>query len=131
MRQKLNLTWAICLWMEKTTEAKSYHVNLRSSLLRIHYYQNKQLQVKGVLVPNTNLQLNPYPITQLDLQCSNNLSFQRTTQIMWLTNRCTNPNTWLTHQLEKNVGCKVLQFIQTMKIKKLFGYKTLDRKSVV
>ena len=31
---------------------------------------------KGILVPYTNLQLNPYPNTQLDLFCSNNLSFQ-------------------------------------------------------
>ena len=30
----------------------------------------------------------------------------------------------LTNQLEKDVGCKVLQFINTMKIKKLLGYKT-------
>ena len=46
---------------------KTYWVNLRSPLLKIHYYQNKWLQVKGILVPNTNLQLNPYPNTQLDL----------------------------------------------------------------
>ena len=31
------------------------------------------------------------------------------------------------HQLEKDVGCKVLQFINTMKITKLLGYKTLRR----
>ena len=67
-----------CLRMGKTTEAKPYRVNLRSPILRIHYYQNKRLQVKGILVPNTNLQLNPYPNTQLDLQCSDNLSFQCT-----------------------------------------------------
>ena len=30
---------------------------------------------KGILVPYTNLQLNPYPNTQLDLFCSDNLSF--------------------------------------------------------
>ena len=53
--------------MGKTTKAKSYRVNLTSSLKRIYYYQNKRLQVKGILVPNTNLQLNPYPNTQLDL----------------------------------------------------------------
>ena len=29
------------------------------------------------------------------------------------------------HQLEKDVSCKVLQFINTMKITKLLGYKTL------
>ena len=28
--------------------------NLSSLLPRIHYYQNKQLQVKGIPVPNTN-----------------------------------------------------------------------------
>ena len=30
---------------------------------------------KGISVPYINLQLNPYPNTQLDLFCSNNLSF--------------------------------------------------------
>ena len=30
---------------------------------------------KGILVPYTNLQLNPYPNTQLDLFCSDNISF--------------------------------------------------------
>ena len=30
---------------------------------------------KGILVLYTNLQLNPYPNTQLDLFCSENLSF--------------------------------------------------------
>ena len=29
---------------------------------------------KGISVPSTNLQLNPYPNTQLDLFCSDNLS---------------------------------------------------------
>ena len=31
------------------------------------------------------------------------------------------------HQLEKDVGCKVLQFINIIKITKLLGYKTLRR----
>ena len=34
---------------------------------------------KGISVPYTNLQLNPYPNTQLDLFYSDNLSFQCTT----------------------------------------------------
>ena len=38
--------------MGKITEAKPHPVNLS---LRIHYYQNKWLQVKGISVPNTNL----------------------------------------------------------------------------
>ena len=80
---------------------------------------------KAIPVPYANLQLNPYPNTQLDLQCSDNLSFQCTALCTWLSNRCTDPNLRLTHQLEKDIGCKVLQFIHTMKIKKLIGYKTL------
>ena len=58
---------------------------------------------------------------------SDNLLFQCTAPSMWLTNWCTDPSTWLTHQLKKDVGCKVLQFIHTMKIKKLLGHKTLRR----
>ena len=79
MQWKINLTQLICLWMRKTTETKLHRVNLRSLLSRIHYYQNKQLQVKGIPVPHTNLQLNPYLNTQLDLWCSGNLSVQCTT----------------------------------------------------
>ena len=67
MQWKINLTQVICLRTGKTTEEKPYRVNLRSPLPIIHYYQNKRLQLKGILVPNTNLQLNPYPNTQLDL----------------------------------------------------------------
>ena len=48
--------------MGKTIEAKPNRVNLKSPLPRIHYYQNKQLQVKGITIPNKNLQLNSYPI---------------------------------------------------------------------
>ena len=82
MQQKLNLTRVICLLIAKTIEAKPHRVNLMSPLLRIHYYQNKWLQVKefqyfiltkqavaskGIPILYTNLQLNPYPSIQLDL----------------------------------------------------------------
>ena len=42
----------------------------------------------------------------------------------WLTN-CTDPSTRLQSPTKKVVGCKVLQFIHTMKIKKMLGHKTL------
>ena len=67
MQQKINLTQVIYLGIGKTTKAKPHRVNLRSPLPRIHYYQNKRLQVKGIPIPNTNLQLNPNLNTQLDL----------------------------------------------------------------
>ena len=67
MQQKINLTHVICLRIGKTTEAKSHQENLKSPLPKIHYYQNKQLQVKGIPIPNIDLQLNPYSNTQLEL----------------------------------------------------------------
>ena len=39
---------------------------------------------------------------------NDNLSFQCTAYSMWLANWCMDPSTWLTHQLEEDVGCKVL-----------------------
>ena len=48
MQWKLNLTRVICSQMGKTTEAKPHRVNLRSPLPRIHYHQNKRLQVKNL-----------------------------------------------------------------------------------
>ena len=57
---------------------------------------------KGILVPYTNLQLNPYPNTQLDLFCSNNFLFWCTTPSTWLTN-CTDPSMWL--QSPTREGC--------------------------
>ena len=42
----------------------------------------------------------------------------------WITN-CVDTSTRLRTPTEKVVGCKVLQFIHTMKIKKMLGHKTL------
>ena len=42
----------------------------------------------------------------------------------WLIS-CTDPSTRLQTPTKKIVGCKVLQFIHTMKIKKMLGHKTL------
>ena len=43
---------------------------------------------------------------------------------MWLTS-CTDPSTRLQTPTKKIVGYKVLQFIHTIKIKKMLGHKTL------
>ena len=63
----------ICLQMGKTSKAKPHRVILRSPLLKINYYH--KVTNKGISVPYTNLQLNPYPNIQLDLFCRDNLSF--------------------------------------------------------
>ena len=62
---------------------------------------------KGILVPYTNLQLNPYPNTQLDLFSSDNFSFWCTTPSTWLTN-CVDPNTRL--QSPTREGCWLQSF---------------------
>ena len=73
----------------------------------------------------TNLQLNSYPNTQLDLFCNDSFPiFDARLLSTWLTN-CANPSTRLQSPTKKVLGCKVLQFIHTMKIKKMLGHKTL------
>ena len=114
----------ICLWMGKTYTAKTPSGDFKVTTPENPLLSKQAITNKGISVPYTNLQLNPYPNTQLDLFCSDNLSFQCTASSTWLTN-CVNPSTRLDHQLEKDVGCKVLQLIQTMKILKLLGHKTL------
>ena len=127
MQRKIKLTWWFVFEWEKPLKQKPHRVILRSPLLRIYYYHNKQLQVKEsqYLVPTYSWTL----ILILNWTCSivTNSLFQCTAPSMWLTNRCMDPSTWLTHQLEKDVSCKVFQFIHTMKTTKLLGYKTLRR----
>ena len=57
---------------------------------------------KGILVPYTNLQLNSYPNTQLDLFYSDNFSFWCTAPSTWLTN-CVDSSTRL--QSPTREGC--------------------------
>ena len=100
----------ICLQMGKTYTAKTPQCDFKVTSPKNSLLSKQAVTSKGIPVSYTNLQLNPYPNTQLDLFCSDNLSFQCTAPSTWLTN-CTDPSTQLNHQLEKNVSCKVLQFI--------------------
>ena len=79
---------------------------------------------KKIPIPYTNLQLNPYPNTQLDLFFSDNSPFDVRLPSTWLTN-CADPNTRLQSLTKKVVGCKIFEFIHTMKIKKILDQKTL------
>ena len=99
-----------------------------SPLPRIHNYHNKRLQVKKsqYLIPTYSW--TPTSIPNWTCSVVTISPFQCMAPSMWLTN-CANPRTWLNHQLEKDVGYKVLQFIQTMKIKKLLGHKPYSVKT--
>ena len=112
---------------------KTYTAKIPSSDFKVSFPENLLLSQqavisKGILMPNTNLQLNLYPNTQLDLFCSDNLSFQCTASSMWLINYA-NPSTWLDHQLEKDISCKVFLFIPRWRswswlVTKLYGVQT-------
>ena len=65
----------ICLRMGKTYMAKTPLGDFKVTTLENPLLSKQAVISKGILVPSTNLQLNPYPNTQLDLFCNNNLSF--------------------------------------------------------
>ena len=74
----------ICLWMGKTYTAKNPPGDFKVTTPENSLLSQQAVASKGIPVPYTNLQLNPYPNTQLDLFCSDNLSFQCTTPNIWM-----------------------------------------------
>ena len=102
--------WFVYEW-EKPTRQKPHWVILRSPLLIIHYYQNKQLQVKEsqYLIPTYSWTLISIPNWTCSIMTISH--FQCTAPSTWLTNRCTDSSTQLNHQLEKNICCRILQQI--------------------
>ena len=66
----------ICLRMGKTYTAKTPSGDFKVSTPENPLLSKQAVTSKGIPVPYTNLQLKPYPNTQLDLFCSDNLSFQ-------------------------------------------------------
>ena len=117
----------ICLRIEKTSKAKTPLGDFKVTTPENPLLSQQAVTSKGISVPYTSLQLNFYPNTQLDLFCSDNLSFSMHNS-QYVTKQLMHGSKYVTnHQLEKDVGYKVLQFINTMKITKLLGYKTLWR----
>ena len=86
MQWKINDT-VICLRMGKTYTAKTPSDDFQVTILEIPLLSQQTVISKGILVSYTNLQLNPYLNTQLDLFCSDNFPF-----------RCTAPK-YVTNQL--------------------------------
>ena len=70
--------------MRKTNTAKTPSGDFKVTTLEIPLLSQQAVTSKGIPVPYTNLQLNFYPNTQLDLFYSDNFSF-------W----CMAPSTWL------------------------------------
>ena len=84
----------IYLRIGKTNTAKIPPGDFKVTTLENLLLSQQMITNKEIIVPYTNLQSNPYPNTQLDLFCSDNLSFWCTAPSTWLTN-CTDPSTRL------------------------------------
>ena len=65
--------------MGKIYMAKTPPGDFKVTTPEIPLLSQQAVTSKGIPVPYTNLQLNPYPDTQLDLFCSDNFSFWCTT----------------------------------------------------
>ena len=102
--------WFVYEW-SKSTRQKPYRIILKSPLPKIHCYHNKWLQVKEsqYLIPTYSWTLTSIPNWTGSVVTISH--FQCTAPSTWLTNKCVDPNTWLNHQIEKDFGCKVIQFI--------------------
>ena len=81
MQRKINLTlWFVYEWGKppKQTPLGDFKViTLENPLL-----SQQMVTSKEISVPYTNLQLNSYPNTQLDLFCSDNLLLMHSSQYM-------------------------------------------------
>ena len=60
---------------EENLTAKTPLGDFQVITLKIPLLSKQAVTSKGIPVPSTNLQLNPYPNTQLDLFCSDNFPF--------------------------------------------------------
>ena len=65
----------ICLRMGKTYMAKTPLGDFKVTTPKNPLLLKQTVTSKGIPIPYTNLQLNSYSNTQLDLFCSDNLSF--------------------------------------------------------
>ena len=75
MKWKKKVSMVICSRMGKTFRAKTPPGDFKVITPENSLLSQQAVTSKGIPVPYTNLQLNPYPNTQLDLFCSDNLSF--------------------------------------------------------
>ena len=69
------MTRVICFQMGKIYMAKTPPSDFKVTTPENSLLSQQVVTSKGITVPYTNLQLNLYPNTQLDLFYSNNLSF--------------------------------------------------------
>ena len=116
--------WFVYEW-KKLTRQKPHQVILRSPLPRIHYYQNKRLQINEsqYFIPTYNWTLTPIPNSTCSVVTIS--YFQCTAPSTWLTN-CKDPSTRLQSPTREDCWLQNSSVHHTMKIKKLLSHKTLQ-----
>ena len=123
MQQKIN-NMVICLRMGKNLTAKTPPGDFQVTTSETPLLSQQAVTSKGIssTLPTYSWTLTPIP----NWTCSVVTVPVSDTRLpsTWLTN-CADPSTRLQTSTKKIVGCKVLQFIHTMKIKKMLGHKTL------
>ena len=118
---KNKIDMVICFRIGKTYMAKTPPGDFKVTTIENSLLSQQAITSKGITVPYTNLQLNPYSNTQLNLLCSDNLSFSM------------HGSQYVTNQLRGSLqsptreGCWLQSYSvhHIMKIMKLLGYKTL------
>ena len=85
------MTWWFVYEWGKTYTAKTLPGDFRVTTPKIPLLSQQAITSKGILISYINLQLNPYPNTQLDLFCSDNFPFDARLPSTWLTN-CADPS---------------------------------------
>ena len=124
MQRKINLIRVIYLRMGKPIRQKTPPDDFKVTIPENLLLSKQAVTSKGITVPYTNLQLNPYSNIQLDLFYSDNLSFlmhdsQYVTNQLHRSQYATWSPTWEWCWLQSS------SVHHTMKIMKLLGYKTL------
>ena len=114
----------ISLRMGKTYTAKTPLGDFKVITLENPLLSQQTVTSKGISVPYTNLQLNPYPNTQLDLFCSDNLSFLMHNS-QYVTNQLRGSSTRLQSPTREGCWLQSSSVHHTIKIKKLLDHKTL------
>ena len=111
----------ICLQMGKTNTTKTLLGEFKVTTLEISLLPQLPVTSKRISVSYTNLQLNPYPNTQLDLFCSDNFSFWCMAPSTWLTN-CADLSIRLQSPTREGCWLQSSSVHHIMKIQKMLGY---------
>ena len=123
MRRKINNT-VICLRIGKNLTAKTPPSDFQVTTPKTPLLSQQTVTSKGIPSTLPTYSWTLTPIRNWTCSVMTVPLFDARLPTTWLTN-CADPNTRIQSPTKKVVGCKVFQFIHTMKIKKMFGYKTL------